>query len=633
MTSLELLAPAKNLETAKAAINCGADAVYIGAEEFGARQAAGNSVEDIELLCEYAHQFGVRVYVTLNTIIYEDELGRVKNLVNRLYDAGVDALIVQDMALLELDLPPIELHASTQCDIRTPEKARFLEKAGFSQLVLPRELTLDEIREFRKVTTVPLEAFVHGALCVCYSGVCRASFFNGGRSANRGECAQICRLPYNLVDGTGKTIIANRHLLSLKDMNRRRHLEEMIECGVTSFKIEGRLKSTDYVRNVVAEYSRALDEIVRAHPDNYRRLSFGISEPGFLPDLSEAFNRGFTDYFLIPHTQSSQNVSSPLTPKFTGPEVARVLDATSNYVTVESATKFANGDGLVFLDSEQRYNGFRVNSVKGNTLYPARPLSVVPSKGAILKRNYNKAFDDTLKSARSHRSLRLNASFKISREKVSLTLIDEAGRTAQKEIRHQAEPSRSPQTETRRRIMERLGDTVFTLESYKEELVDGVDFFIPASQLAALRREAIARLAANRPSTPMQVSQNLEISNDVNNSDKPLRYIKSEADVEENVANSLSKRFYESHGAKVTQFAVETQKPQSATDQPLMTTRFCLRRELGACLRNPDKHRGTKIVEPVTLVPAMSENVAPMRVEFDCVNCRMKLYAADIHRT
>ena len=295
---IELLAPARDAVIAMAAIDHGADAVYMGASHHGARADATNSIEDVRRACDYAHRFGARIYATVNTLVYDDELAAVEQLTHELYNASVDALIVQDLGLLRLDLPPIALHASTQCDLRTPEKARFLEALGFSQLVMARELTLDEIAAIRQATTVPLEAFVHGALCVSYSGRCALSYALKGRSANRGECAQLCRLPYDLVDGQGRILVEGKHLLSLRDLAQNDRLEQMMAAGVSSFKIEGRLKDMAYVKNVVAYYRRAIDKVIERHPDDYRRASTGTVELTFTPALEKSFNRGFTHYFL-----------------------------------------------------------------------------------------------------------------------------------------------------------------------------------------------------------------------------------------------------------------------------------------------------------------------------------------------
>ncbi|MDE6085487.1 MAG: U32 family peptidase [Muribaculaceae bacterium] len=381
---IELLAPARNADIAIAAIDHGADAVYMGASHHGARSQAGNSIDDIERVVEYAHRFNVRVYITLNTLVYDSELQEVKELIYDLYHVGVDALIVQDMALLEMDLPPIALHASTQCDIRTPEKARFLQDSGFSQLVLARELTLDEIKAIKDVTSVPLEAFVHGALCVSYSGNCQASYLLTGRSANRGECAQMCRLPYDLIDGKGKTIMSGAHLLSLKDMNRIDNLYDMICAGVDSFKIEGRLKDMEYIKTVVAAYRKELDRIISLHPDTLERSSIGKSDFSFMSSLNESFNRGYTEYFL---NQRRPKVSMATfeSPKSIGTKVGKVLKCDGKTLIVKSNDIFNNGDGFSYKAQDGTMRGFRINRADGNILILNSPLNIPP--GTTLYRN------------------------------------------------------------------------------------------------------------------------------------------------------------------------------------------------------------------------------------------------------
>ena len=373
MTSLELLAPAKNLACGMAAIDHGADAVYIGASRFGARSAAGNSINDIRQLCEYARPFGVKVYVTVNTILYDAEIDDTRQLLHDLQEIGVDAILVQDMAVLKLMEEysfTSHLHASTQTDNRTPEKVRWLRDLGFSRVVLARELSVEEIAEIhREVPDVELEVFVHGALCVSYSGLCYASQYCFGRSANRGECAQFCRMKFSLVDSEGREVEHDRYLLSLKDMNQSDHLLELIECGATSFKIEGRLKDIGYVKNVTAAYSQRLNEIIRRHPDMYCRSSKGTCRYTFTPDLNRTFNRGYTTYFL--HGRQP-DIASFDTPKARGEFVGTVKEIRYDSFNVAGTTSFANGDGLCFFDEERQLVGFRANRVVGNRLYPYR---------------------------------------------------------------------------------------------------------------------------------------------------------------------------------------------------------------------------------------------------------------------
>ncbi|MDE7396533.1 MAG: U32 family peptidase, partial [Muribaculum sp.] len=361
---LELLAPARNAEVARQAVLHGADAVYIGAAGFGARAAASNSFDDIKAVVEVAHSYGARVYVTVNTIVYDSELKGVEQMIRELYRVGVDALIVQDLGILRMDIPPIDLHASTQCDIRTHEKARFLESLGFSQLVLPRELSLEEIAAIRSATSVPLEAFVHGALCVSYSGDCQASQLTCGRSANRGECAQICRYAFDLYAGTSDyPVVRGKHLLSLRDLNRSDSLEAMAAAGISSFKIEGRLKDPAYVKNIVALYRRRLDAIIDSHPELYCRASEGITDLKFTPQADRSFNRGFTSYFLNGTPVDNPSMASPDTPKSRGQLVGTVRSVRDSGRIVEASLlhPLANGDGLGYFSPDEGFVGFRIN--------------------------------------------------------------------------------------------------------------------------------------------------------------------------------------------------------------------------------------------------------------------------------
>ena len=622
MTKLELLAPARNLETGFVAIDSGADAVYIGAPHHGARAAASNTVDDIRALCSYAHIFRARVYVTLNTLVYDNEIKDVERLVRELYDAGVDALIVQDMAFLQMDIPPISLHASTQCDIRTPEKARFLQNVGFDQLVLPRELTLNEIRSFRAATDVSLEAFVHGALCVCYSGDCRASLVNGGRSANRGECAQICRLPYTLSDGNGNVLRSDRHLLSLKDMNRMAYIAQMAEAGISSFKIEGRLKSVDYVRNVVAAYSSALNKFIGANPDKYSRLSFGRSEIAFRPDVSKAFNRGFTSYFLAGSQPEKGELASMLTPKHIGSDVAGVVNVSKRRLTVSPGATLSNGDGLGYFDKDGKFHGFRINRIEGNVIHLNSELNPIPEKGSRLYRNFDKSFADTLSRSSAKRTIAVNAVLDRFENGVVLTLNDQRGCRVSVPLECEVGIARSAQCEHRKRLLQKTGDTVYRIETVTDNLGDNI--FIPNSQLAELRRMAISALdhaaGATYPLTLRVLS------------DKPsdAPFPKSELDMHDNVANSLASRFYAEHGAKVIRPALEVQKPSDYTKNSnrageihVMTTRYCLRRELGLCLKNSE---GKKVKGPLVLTSS-DGHTYPMRLDFDCADCRMHVVA------
>lgn len=614
MIHLELLAPAKDLATGIAAIDCGADAIYIGAAHHGARAAAGNPVDDIKTLCQYAHRFRVKIYVTLNTIIYDSEIEEVRKLVNELYAAGVDALIVQDMALLEMKTAPISLHASTQCDIRTPEKALFLEKAGFDQLVLPREFSLEQIRKVREVTTVPLEAFVHGALCVSYSGDCRASFVNGGRSANRGECAQICRLPYNLIDGDGNVVVENRHLLSLKDLNRLVYLRQLIDAGVSSFKIEGRLKSVEYVRNVTAAYSEGLNRIVASDPEKYARASCGTAEPGFTPQLDKSFNRGFTSFFISDTQPGAGKLGSHLTPKYVGEVVAKVVDATPRKISITRSADLANGDGLAFFDKKGNFHGFRINRVDSGNVYLSAPLNPLPEKGTVLYRNFDKNFNDNLEKNGGSRYLTVSACLELNGNGISLTLSDCRGCRVKVFMECTTDAARNPQKEFRKSIISKTGGTVYRIEEVIDNIPDHI--LIKASVLSELRRRAISALdSANNATYPLSLRKL---------PDADFSYPETRLDMHGNVANSLAEAFYKKHGVKDISPAVEVAREPSSTEEiRVMTSRYCLRRELGACLKTQG---AGKLKGPLTLV-SRNGSTLPMRLDFDCANCQMHVTA------
>ena len=388
---IELLAPAKNVEIGQQAILHGADAVYIGAPRFGARSTAGNSIADLTRLIDFAHRFDARVYITLNTILRDDELRDAERLIHELYKIESDALIVQDMGITRLDIPPIALHASTQADNRTPEKVKFLEQCGFSQVVLARELSLGQINEIARSVQVPLEVFVHGALCVSYSGQCYLSEAMCGRSANRGECAQYCRLPYTLIDGKGNVIAKDKHLLSLRDLNQSDRLEELLDAGVSSFKIEGRLKDMAYVKNCTAYYRQELDKIFKRRPE-YRTASTGHSSIEFTPRLEKSFNRGFTHYFLDGRTP--EPIASPDTPKSLGEYVGKVKQSDKNTFTIAGLTPIHNGDGLCFANNKGEFEGVRVNRVEGNRIFPASRIEITPH--TVLYRNFDFEFDKRL---------------------------------------------------------------------------------------------------------------------------------------------------------------------------------------------------------------------------------------------
>ena len=455
--TIELLAPARNLACGLAAVDHGADAVYIGAPRFGARAAATNTTEEIGQLVEYAHRFGVRIYVTLNTILRDDELNEATDLVWQLYRLGVDALIVQDMSLLRLPLPPIPLHASTQMDNRTPQKVQFLQQAGFRQVVLARELSLQQIRAIHQTCPqVALEVFVHGALCVSYSGQCYASQACFGRSANRGECAQFCRLPFTLVDADGRVVSRDKHLLSLRDMNRMERLEELLDAGVTSLKIEGRLKEVSYVKNITAAYRRKLDELF-ARRLEYQAASWGRVTTTFTPQADKSFSRGFTSYYL---DGRGEEVASMDTPKSMGELMGTLKEQRQGMLTVTGVKPFHNGDGACFLNERGEMQGFRINRVENGRLYPAAPLPRIKPRTPIY-RNYDQEFEKQLDRKSSERKIALSWSLWDLPTGFVLQATDATGRRAALRFEAEKQRANTPQEEPIRRQLTRLGDTPY----------------------------------------------------------------------------------------------------------------------------------------------------------------------------
>ena len=483
---IELLSPAKNLECGLAAVDHGADAVYIGAPRFGARAAAGNSPEDIARLVEYAHVYGVRIYVTVNTILKDEELAETERLIHDLYRIGVDALIVQDMGITRLHLPPIPLHASTQMDNRTPEKVRFLAEAGFRQVVLARELSLQEIRHIHEACPQTLlEVFVHGALCVSYSGQCYASQACFGRSANRGECAQFCRLPFSLVDADGKTMVRDKHLLSLKDLNQSDRLEQLLDAGASSLKIEGRLKDVAYVKNVTAAYRLRLDEILSRRPE-YVRSSSGSSRYMFTPQLDKSFSRGFTHYFL---QGRGEDIASFDTPKSLGEEMGMLKEQRGHSFTVAGVKSFHNGDGICYLDGQGRLQGFRVNRVEDNRIFPAGEVPRIPPR-TRLYRNFDQEFEKLLARKSAERKIALRWALWETPQGFALSAEDEDGNRAARSFDYPKELARSPQDANLRAQLGKLGNTPFEAVGEMDiRLAD--NWFLPASVVTDWRRQVV----------------------------------------------------------------------------------------------------------------------------------------------
>jgi len=607
VTNLELLAPARNLECGKAAIDHGADAVYIGAEHFGARAAAGNSVDDIAELCRYAHRYAAKVYVTVNTIVYDKELSATRNLIDSLEDAGVDAIIVQDLAVTGM-VRRMALHASTQMDNRTADKVRWLRSAGFSRVVLARELSADEIAAIHAAASdVELEVFVHGALCVSYSGLCYASQSCFGRSANRGECAQFCRLRFDLTDAEGRVIERGRHFLSLKDMNRSDGLEQLVAAGATSFKIEGRLKDAVYVKNVTAAYSRRLDAIVRQHPHLYRRASLGRCRYTFEPDLNKTFNRGFTDYFLGGHRS---DISSMDTPKAIGEFVGTVKEIRGGSFTVAGISSFANGDGLCFLNEDRQLEGFRVNRAEGNRLYPQKmPRSLRP--GQRLYRNSDREFEARLERPSAERKIPIRLRLDVVPTGFSLTATVVGGRSVEVTIEGEHQLAQQPQRDNIVRQLTKLGNTPY--ECIEVTISEDFQLFLPASRLAQLRRQAVERLE--------QEYQQLiaEAPTSVPHDQIPARTVQEYAhSCFYNIANDHARRFYDGCGMSGLSPAFELHPDPVA---PLMQCRHCLRYTLGFCV----KHGGRRPTWREPLYLSLPDG-RRFRLEFDCRRCQMSLF-------
>lgn len=601
---IELLAPAKNLECGMEAINHGADAVYIGAPKFGARAAAVNSLEDIEALVQYAHLYNARIYVTVNTILKEEELKETEEMIQALYRIGVDALIVQDMGITKLNLPPIPLHASTQMDNRTPEKVKFLWEAGFRQVVLARELSLREIAKIHAACPeTPLEVFVHGALCVSYSGQCYVSQACFGRSANRGECAQYCRLPFSLVDADGKVIVRDKHLLSLKDMNQSDELEQLLDAGASSFKIEGRLKDVSYVKNVTAAYRQKLDAIFARRPE-YRRASSGTSRYEFKPQLDKSFSRGFTHYFL--HGRD-KDIFSFDTPKSLGEEMGTVKEVRGNYLTVAGLKSFHNGDGVCYMDEQGRLQGFRVNRVDGNKLYPQEMPRVKPR--TLLYRNYDQEFERVLGRKSAERKLAVDLLLSDNEFGFSLTLTDEDNNRVSLTLPREKELARTPQTDNLKTQLAKLGNTPF--EAREVTVSFAQNWFLPASVLADFRRQAVDQLLTAR-----KINYRREIA-----VWKPTQHAFPQTTLSYlgNVMNTRAASFYHDHGVQRIAMAYEKEPVEEAV---LMFCKHCIRYSMGWC---PVHHRvRSPYQEPYYL---LSNDGKRFRLDFDCKYCQMKVVA------
>ena len=594
---VELLAPAKDYASAVAAVDYGADAVYIGGAKFGARQAAGNAAEEIARVAEYAHRFGVRVHATLNTLLWDDELEEAERQARELIAAGVDALIVQDMALRRMSLP-VELHASTQVCNSTPEGARFLGEAGFARVILERNLSLDEIRAICSATTAEVECFVHGAICVGYSGRCFLSRSMSGRSGNRGACSQPCRLAWDLTDGKGRTYIPGKHLLSVRDMNLSQRIGDLLDAGVTSFKIEGRLKDTNYIRNVVAYYRRAVDEALAVRP-GFVRSSVGESVPDFTPDPSKSFTRGESEYFFA---GKRPGVASFDTPKAVGEQVGRVAKVSGGSFTLSGEAELAPGDGICFI-SPRGVMGTNVNAVEGRRITPNRMDGIVA--GAAVYRNSDRLFNLRLERSRTRRVIPAAAVAEASAEGFTITYTDCEGVAASAGRAVPLDAAKNPGANASALRVQAMksGDTIFTV---RDAEVRGAEWFVPASLAAEVRREAFAALDEARRNRPLE--------HRILPDDPAARYPSEELTAEENVTNRLAEAFYRDHG--VVRIARGLDLAPTTAGHRVMRSAYCIRREIGECLRERPQLRGDLYLE---------HGAHRYRLEFDCAACEMSL--------
>ena len=594
---IELLSPARNYDAAIAAIDCGADALYIGAESFGARRGATNTTDDIARVVDYAHLFGVKVFVTLNTILYERELKEAEALARRLIDVGVDALIVQDMAYREMNLP-VELHASTQVCNMTPEGAKFLEDSGFSRVILERALSLEEIKAIREATEVDLECFIHGAICVGHSGRCYLSRSQSSRSGNRGECSQPCRLTYDLVTERGEKLISGKHLLSVKDFDLSERIGDLIDAGVVSFKIEGRLKDDNYIKNVVSYYRRKIDEAIASRPE-CQRASVGRSEIEFDPDPKKSFTRDGGEYMFA---GKRAGVASFLTPKAVGEYVGCVATTSKRDFRLVGKVSLSAGDGICVITPEGIV-GTNVNRVEGNTIEPNRMEGI--KAGMEVYRNYDHRFTQAVERSRTRRAVEAKCDLMLSAEGISVTYTDEEGFSVSVERSMALDGSKS--VDKMRAVAEeqmaKSGDSIFRVVSVD---VVGAEWFATAKMLAEVRREALSMLAAKRMTRTME--------HDIRTDSGEARFPVQRLGAEYNVVNSLSRRFYLKHGVEHIIDGLDLWA--TTLGERVMESSYCIRREIGECLK-----KGTKLRERLYIEHGRHR----YRLDFDCAKCRMSL--------
>ncbi|WP_086360171.1 MULTISPECIES: U32 family peptidase [unclassified Gilliamella] len=614
---LELLSPAKNIDIAKQAILHGADAVYIGGPHFGARHNAGNSVSDIAELVEFAHRFYAKVFVTLNTILHDNELEIARQLIWQLYDAGVDALIVQDMGILAMDIPPIDLHASTQMDIRTPQKAKFLSDVGFSQIVLARELNLPEIANIHQQIDANIEFFIHGALCVAFSGQCYISHAQTGRSANRGDCSQACRLPFTLKDDKGRVVAYEKHLLSMKDNNQSENLIELIQAGVRSFKIEGRYKDLSYVKNITAFYRKKLDEILEKS-DDFVSASSGRTQHSFTPDPNRTFHRGATDYFV---RGRQANIGAFDSPKFIGLPIGEMTKVSNQTIDIKSEKFLTNGDGLNVL-VKREIVGFRADKVEkvANNHYRVFP-NELPKVFHSLKLPYqiNRNLDHNWQQAllKESSSRRIGVAFELINQSnvVQLIATSEEGCSVKIAIKGEFELAEQSDKALKniKDSLSKLGQTIYYLTDLNVNLTE--IFFIPSSQLNQLRRDIIDKLTLERL-THYQRKLRKPQAEPV-----PI-YPEEQLSFLANIYNHKAREFYAQHGVKLIESAFEAHEVKD--DAPLMITKHCLRFAFNLCPKQAKGIQGVKTkVTPMKLVQNNNEELI---LKFNCKACEMQVW-------
>ncbi|MET3126561.1 putative protease [Arcicella rosea] len=607
---VEILAPAKNLYQGMAAINAGADAVYMGAHQFGARSNATNSVEDVAEMVKYAHLFKAKVFVVINTILYDNELEQCKKLIYELYNIGVDALIIQDMAIMEMDLPPIVIHASTQANNRDAQHVKFLHDAGMKRVVLARELNLDQVREISEATDVELEFFVSGALCVAFSGNCYMSVANGERSANRGSCAQNCRLPYQLIDGTGKTLIANSHLLSIKDLDLSDQLPNLIEAGVTSFKIEGRLKDIVYVKNNTSYLRQRLDSFLEEN-EKYEKASSGRTFYNFEPEMDRSFNRGYTAYFV---NKRKEKIGSWESPKSKGQYIGKVLEIKANGYVIENYEMLNNGDGLYFVNENGEADGAQINIMFNNIAIPNtfKPLAV----GTEIYRNSDAEFNKMVEKENSAvRKIGVSLKFTETIDGFQLLAVDEDGHQAVQSFQTTKELAKSQESviPNIKKNLAKTGNTPFIVDEIEVELSS--NWFLPISKVNEIRREVLEQLV------DIRIKEYHREEYQIQKTDHP--YPVQKLDFMYNVSNKMARAFYKRHGVTEIEKAFELQwDPGKAR---VMTTKYCVKYELGKCARFQRDTMGEKLVEPLTLKHGENE----YKLKFNCKPCEMEIWEKD----